>query len=98
MDRYRKELEHWLSVKKQAEKQIENLTADPVSKIKYAKLFQVELESSIRRKHPSYTSYRRFERYQEIRSKVHERFGYNTSMMTKAEYDEAIKIVRELGY
>lgn len=95
----RKDLNHWLKVKKQADKQIEQFTTDPVTHKKYATLFRKELERRIIRKsNKKMCSYEVYATYQRLRKRVHEHFGYDTAMMTKTEYEEAIKIIEELGY
>lgn len=96
--RERQDLNHWLKQKKQAEKQVERLTTDPVTHKKYATLFKKEVELRIRTKYPNLASYKQYAIYQNVRKALHDYFGYDTPMMTKGEYEEAIKFISKLSY
>lgn len=96
MDATRRDLIHWLKQKKQADKQIENLTTDPVTHKKYATLFKQRVEHTIKEKHPNLDSYTQYAIYQNVRKELHTMFGYDTPMMTKTEYEKAIEFVIKL--
>lgn len=94
----RKQLDHWLSRKRQADKQVNMLTTDPVTHEKYTVLFRKELEHRIRLKEPNATTFRQYAVYQYVRKEIHTLFDYDTRMMTKTEYEIAIKHIAKLGY
>lgn len=96
--RERQDLNHWVKQRKQAEKQINRLTTDPVTHKKYTKLFQAELERRIRAKYPHKHRVEQYQVYQVVRHKLYLHFGYTTPMMTKDEYAEAIEFISNLDY
>ena len=95
VDDNRMQLEHWLRQKRQADKQIELLTTDPVTHVKYAALFRKSFEQKIKDKEPAMSSYKKYKVYQNIRKKLHTFFGYDTTMMTKKEYETALSLLDE---
>lgn len=98
MDAIRKDLNHWIKQRKQAEKQIEALTRDPLTHKKYAKTFQAELEARIRAKYPRLDRVKQYQIYQSVRHKLYEYFGYETPMMTSTEFKQAIDFIDNLTY
>lgn len=98
MDATRRDLNHWLKQKKQADKQVERLTTDPVTHKKYATLFKQRVERIVKEKYPNLPSYRQYAVYQNIRKDLHIFFGYDTPMMTKEEYEAALNFVENLNF
>ena len=94
----RRDLNHWLKQKKQCDKQIAQFTTDPITHKKYAKLFQTELERRIKEKYPRKHRVEQYQVYQVVRHKLYLYFGYTTPMMTKTEYEEALRFISQLDY
>ena len=92
----RKRLNELLKQKRKIEEEITSLTraSDGVT---YGKHLQVRMEQAIMKTHPGIDIYHRTLIYNEFKRKLYKITGVESKVITGAELEEDVKILRDLG-